>query len=120
MMPPLSPTLIYHHPLEWLAALFVWFICWIENLRTEHVGSPYYDRRTGRVEREQQPVGKRIKQLILYSWPFDVVDNFFFMRRHLHDTAVSMGKAENTRESKRQIAGFVERYVRLVYRVKLC
>ena len=68
------------------------------------------DRRTGKWIREQQPILKKIKLVVLFSPVMEWVDTTHAMRLFIHNKSVEEGKEYAKRSSKKQIKGFVDNY----------
>ncbi len=96
-------------------ALFVklfiaWVVYWYNNIRTGHVGHQCLIRSTGRVIREQMPLKKRLRLLLLFSPECEWIDRVYIFRQYLHHEADVSGKYENSPGSKKDIAGFIRQY----------
>lgn len=66
--------------------------------------------QTGQIEREQQPLLKKLKLLLLFNPLTEWIDTTHAMRLHTHDESVDAGRREAKPSSKRQIKGFVDAY----------
>ncbi|GAB1314830.1 hypothetical protein MFIFM68171_05040 [Madurella fahalii] len=69
-----------------------------------------YVRKTGKYEREQQPLLKKLKLLALFNPLLEWIDTTHAMRLYIHSESVDQGKKEGTAESKKQIRQFVDTY----------
>ncbi|KXX81496.1 Phosphatidylserine decarboxylase proenzyme 2 [Madurella mycetomatis] len=69
-----------------------------------------YVRKTGKYEREQQPLLKKLKLLALFNPLLEWVDTTHAMRLHIHSKSLDQGEKEGTGESKKQIRQFVDMY----------
>lgn len=91
--------------------------------------SPARAGKTGNLEREQQPLWKKLKLILLFNPVTQWIDTTHMMRLHIHDKSVSkgkqalgaighgaraltprQGKEEGTPSSHHQIKGFVDSY----------
>lgn len=66
--------------------------------------------QTGKYEREQQPLLKKLKLLLLFNPLTEWIDTTHAMRLYLHTTSLKQGKKEATAESRRQIRDFIAQY----------
>ncbi|TFY56575.1 hypothetical protein EVJ58_g7556 [Rhodofomes roseus] len=79
-------------------------------LQKGQVGWMTMNRKTGEYIREQQPLTKKLRLLVLFNPLTDWFDRTHLMRWHLHEQAVHEGKAESSPKSRAQIRQFVEAY----------
>ncbi|KAI0173179.1 putative phosphatidylserine decarboxylase [Hypoxylon sp. FL1284] len=68
------------------------------------------DRKTGRLMREQQPLTKKLKLILLFNPLMEWIDTTHLMRLWIHNKSVQKGKEEGTPASHNQIKTFVETY----------
>ncbi|KAL2016182.1 hypothetical protein VTK56DRAFT_4100 [Thermocarpiscus australiensis] len=69
-----------------------------------------YVRKTGKYEREQQPLSKKLKLLLLFNPLTEWIDTTHLMRLHLHSSSLEQGRQEGSPESKKQIPQFIDMY----------
>ena len=62
------------------------------------------------MEREQEPLTKKLKLMFLFNPLTEWIDTTHAMRMFLHSKSVQAGKEEGTLASHNQIKGFVEYY----------
>jgi phosphatidylserine decarboxylase len=74
------------------------------------VGWKSLNRKTGELEREQEPVLKKIKLLVLFSPLVEWIDTTHAMRMYLHNKTLKEGKDEASKSSHKQIKGFIDYY----------
>ncbi|KAK4233644.1 phosphatidylserine decarboxylase proenzyme 2 [Achaetomium macrosporum] len=67
-------------------------------------------RKTGKFEREQQPLLKKLKLILLFNPLTEWIDTTHAMRLYLHESSIKQGKKEGTPESKKQIKKFIDTY----------
>ncbi|KAK4235925.1 hypothetical protein C8A03DRAFT_17386, partial [Achaetomium macrosporum] len=65
---------------------------------------------TGKFEREQQPLVKKLKLILLFNPLTEWIGTTHVMRLYLHKLALDEGKKEGTPESKKQIKKFIDTY----------
>ncbi|PGH07524.1 phosphatidylserine decarboxylase [Helicocarpus griseus UAMH5409] len=94
--------------LEFVHRLVDWMLSWIMMIQNREVGSMTIVRKTGKFEREQQPLMKKLKLFLLFNPLTEWLDTTHAMRRYLHKGAVEQGKKEATSASRKQIRGFVD------------
>jgi len=82
----------------------------VKLAQNRQVGWPTVDRRTGRYTREQQPLTKKLKLLLLFNPLTEWLDTTHMMRLWTHRRAIEAGKKEATAASKNQISQFVDFY----------
>ncbi|KAI1383768.1 putative phosphatidylserine decarboxylase [Hypoxylon trugodes] len=68
------------------------------------------DRKTGTLTREQQPLLKKAKLLLLFNPLTSWIDTTHLMRLWIHNKSIRAGEAESTPSSHAQIRSFVETY----------
>ncbi|RYP51415.1 hypothetical protein DL769_010818 [Monosporascus sp. CRB-8-3] len=96
--------------LDILHAIVNYFLSWIRLTQNSEYGWKSLDRKTGRLMREQQPLTKKLKLLLLFNPLTEWLDTTHAMRLHMHEESIKAGKEENSGASKKQIKGFVETY----------
>jgi phosphatidylserine decarboxylase len=60
--------------------------------------------------REQQPIRKKIKLIVLFSPLIEWVDTSHLMRLYVHDKSIEQGRENALKSSRKRIKGFVENY----------
>ncbi|KFA53537.1 hypothetical protein S40293_09879 [Stachybotrys chartarum IBT 40293] len=75
-----------------------------------HWGWMSWDRRTGRLQREKQPLSKKLKLLFLFNPITEWIDTTHAMRLYTHDKSLSEGKKEGMPSSRERIQSFVDYY----------
>ncbi|OQD68788.1 hypothetical protein PENDEC_c031G01567 [Penicillium decumbens] len=78
--------------------------------QNREVGWITVDRKTGRRIREQQPLLKKLKLLVLFNPLTEWLDTTHAMRLYIHRKSERAGRDEATMASKQQIKAFVEFY----------
>ncbi|KAI1413909.1 putative phosphatidylserine decarboxylase [Hypoxylon sp. FL1857] len=68
------------------------------------------DRKTGRLMREQQPLTKKLKLILLFNPLTEWIDTTHLMRLWIHNKSVRKGEEEGTPASHNQIKTFVKTY----------
>ena len=81
----------------------------VSNIYNGRVGNPWVIRESKQIRREQQPLLKRIKMLLLFSKPLEWLDRRYYLRRYLHDQSDQAGRHETVSETKRRIDDFVKK-----------
>jgi len=79
-------------------------------VQNSQVGWLTVDRKTGEMMREQQPLGEKIRMLILFNPLVEWVDRTNVFRWWLHKQNNMAYKKESKPESKKQIRPFIETY----------
>ncbi|ETI29239.1 phosphatidylserine decarboxylase [Cladophialophora carrionii CBS 160.54] len=82
----------------------------VKLVQNREVGWKTLNRKTGRYERERQPIYKKIKLWLLFSWPMEWIDRTWLLRHWIHDKTIRSGKKEGTLASASQIQSFVDFY----------
>jgi len=93
-----------------LYAVVDWALKWCHLAQNTEYGWTSLDRKTGRVMREQQPLLKKLKLLVLFNPIMEWIDTFHVVRVHAHKKAINKGEEEGQSLSKRQIRPFIETY----------
>ncbi|KAF1983303.1 phosphatidylserine decarboxylase [Aulographum hederae CBS 113979] len=78
--------------------------------QNREVGWLSLDRKSGKIMREQEPILKKIKLLLLFNPVTEWIDTTHAMRLHIHRKSTSAGKQEAGRSSKMQIKPFIDFY----------
>ncbi|KAI1762641.1 putative phosphatidylserine decarboxylase [Hypoxylon sp. FL1150] len=68
------------------------------------------DRKTGKLMREQQPITKKLKLILLFNPLTEWIDTTHLMRLWIHNKSIQKGREEGTPTSHNQIKTFVETY----------
>ncbi|KAH6959750.1 phosphatidylserine decarboxylase [Ilyonectria sp. MPI-CAGE-AT-0026] len=85
-------------------------LSWIHLAENREYGWKTVDRTTGRLTREQQPLLKKLKLLLLFNPVTEWLDTTHLMRRYIHNKSVREGRTEVTLASRNKIQRFVETY----------
>jgi len=93
-----------------LHAVLDYFMSLLHLAQNREVGWMSFDRRSGKLVREQQPILKKLKLLFLFNPLTEWIDTSHLMRLWAHERSVKAGKAEATRNSANQIKSFVDFY----------
>ncbi|SPQ21484.1 5ca93f65-ccab-4271-9d54-0b9d5afaf9a6 [Thermothielavioides terrestris] len=75
-----------------------------------HWGWMTFVRKTGKFEREQQPLLKKLRIILLFNPLTEWIDTTHAMRLYLHESALKQGKKEGQPESKKRIKQFIATY----------
>jgi phosphatidylserine decarboxylase len=78
--------------------------------RLPHSPHSLTHHQTGKFEREQQPLFKKLKLILLFNPLTEWIDTTHAMRLYLHESSLDEGKKEGTPESKSQIKKFIDTY----------
>lgn len=101
---------IYATVFEWLHAIVDAVTCWTRLNPNRQVGWKSWNRKTGKLEREQQPLTKKLKLLLLFNPITEWLDTTHAMRLHIHRRTERSGVQESSPKSRKQIRSFVESY----------
>ncbi|RAL14151.1 putative phosphatidylserine decarboxylase [Aspergillus homomorphus CBS 101889] len=82
----------------------------VKMVQNRQVGWLTIDRKTGQLLREQQPLWKKMKLLLLFNPLTEWLDTTHLMRLYMHREAIQEGKEEATPASRNQIASFIDFY----------
>ncbi|KAI0134848.1 putative phosphatidylserine decarboxylase [Daldinia grandis] len=104
-----------------LAGLFQYLYCFVDSFLNHllakchlsangEYGWKSLDRKTGKLTREQQPLTKKIKLLLLFNPLTEWIDTTHLMRFWIHNKSVRKGEEEGTPASHSQIQTFVDTY----------
>jgi len=94
---------IFHWALDYL-------LSWVRLAQNNQYGWKSFDRKTGRIVREQQPLTKKLRLLLLFNPLTEWIDTTHAMRLYIHNKSLKKGKKEGTPASQKQIKSFVETY----------
>jgi len=83
---------------------------WVKLAQNRQVGWPSVVRKTGVYEREQQPLSKKLKLLLLFNPITEWIDTTHAMRLHMHRRSSAAGRRERNKLSHKHIAAFVDFY----------
>ncbi|KAL4982607.1 phosphatidylserine decarboxylase-domain-containing protein [Aspergillus falconensis] len=90
-----------------LHAAVDWLLGWVKLIQNREVGWLTIDRKTGKYMREQQPLGKKLKLLILFNPLTTWLDTTHAMRLYMHNSAIKEGKKEASPASAKRIREFI-------------
>jgi phosphatidylserine decarboxylase len=79
-------------------------------IRHRYVGWLTVDRKTGEFKREQQPLSRKIRMLLLFNPLTEWIDETAGFRKYLHDKTVDSKIREEDPKTKDDIPGFIETY----------
>jgi len=96
--------------LDYFHAALNWVLTWMGLMQKRQVGWKSFNRKTGEIEREQEPLMKKLKLILLFNPLTEWIDTTHAMRMRMHSQAVQAGKEEGTPASHNQIKGFVDFY----------
>ncbi|CRG84109.1 hypothetical protein PISL3812_01440 [Talaromyces islandicus] len=87
-----------------------YLLSWVKLIQNREVGWLTINRKTGEYMREQQPLFKKLKLLLLFNPFMTWVDTTHAMRLYMHNSAIEEGKKEATPASRARIKQFVDTY----------
>ncbi|KAL4904477.1 hypothetical protein BDW74DRAFT_31246 [Aspergillus multicolor] len=90
-----------------LHAAVDWLLGWAKLVQNREIGWLTIDRKTGKYKREQQPIWKKLKLLLLFNPLTTWLDTTHAMRLYMHNSAVKEGKKEATPASANRIRAFI-------------
>ncbi|KAF2277005.1 phosphatidylserine decarboxylase [Westerdykella ornata] len=96
--------------LGWIHAILNWILLRLNLVSHHQVGWTSLNRKTGELEREQEPVMKKIKLAFLFSPFMEWLDRTHAFRMYVHNKTLKQGKAEARPSTHQQIKGFVDYY----------
>ncbi|KAF6515771.1 hypothetical protein HZS61_004512 [Fusarium oxysporum f. sp. conglutinans] len=96
-----SVSAFFHNVLNYL-------LSWVHP--NAHWGWLSCNRKTGQLEREIIPLGKKLKLLFLFNHITEWIDTTHAMRLYIHNKSLEKGKKEASPASKEQISKFVDYY----------
>ncbi|KAF4343149.1 phosphatidylserine decarboxylase [Fusarium beomiforme] len=97
----LSVSAFFHNVINYL-------LPWVHP--NAHWGWLSCNRKTGQLEREIIPLGKKLKLLFLFNHITEWIDTTHAMRLYMHNKSLEKGKKEASPASKEQIRKFVDYY----------
>jgi phosphatidylserine decarboxylase len=87
-----------------------YLLSWIRLSQNSEYGWKSVDRKTGRLMREQQPLGKKLKLFLLFNPITEWLDTTHAMRLYIHSKSIKRGVAEKSPSSSSHIKSFVDAY----------
>ncbi|KAL4955416.1 phosphatidylserine decarboxylase-domain-containing protein [Aspergillus filifer] len=90
-----------------LHAAVDWLLKWAKLVQNREVGWLTINRKTGEYMREQQPLWKKLKLLLLFNPLTTWLDTTHAMRLYMHNSAIKEGKREATPGSAKRIRDFI-------------
>ncbi|KAL2811593.1 phosphatidylserine decarboxylase [Aspergillus granulosus] len=93
-----------------LHAVADYLLSWVKLIQNREIGWLTINRKTGEYMREQQPLSKKLKLLLLFNPLTTWLDTTHAMRLYLHSSAIKEGKKEATSASRTRIKQFVDFY----------
>ncbi|KAL3477669.1 phosphatidylserine decarboxylase-domain-containing protein [Aspergillus californicus] len=85
-----------------------YLLSWVKLIQNREIGWLTINRKTGQYMREQQPLWKKCKLLLLFNPLTTWLDTTHAMRLYMHNSAVKEGKREATPGSAKRIKDFVD------------
>lgn len=93
-----------------LHAILDYFLSLFHQAQNSEYGWKSFDRKNGRMMREQIPLLKKLKLLLLFNPLTEWIDTTHMMRLFIHRKSIQEGHEEGSSASKKQIRGFVSAY----------
>ncbi|KAH6667387.1 hypothetical protein B0J14DRAFT_629427, partial [Halenospora varia] len=90
--------------------MFDYALALVKLVQNREVGWQTLNRKTGKYEREQQPILKKLKLLLLFKPLTEWIDQTYLLRRWIHEKTVIAGQKEATTLSSNQIQAFIDFY----------
>merc|ERR1711900_57930 len=84
----------------------------LKLVQNREVGWRTLNRKTGKYEREQQPLFKKLKLLLLFNPITEWIDRTHLLRLWIHEKTIAAGQKEASKASAHQIKGFDDFFVR--------
>ncbi|BDD57554.1 hypothetical protein MAP00_002908 [Monascus purpureus] len=94
----------------YLHSLLDTVLSYYKIIETREVGWITIDRQSGQFKREQQPLWKKFKLLLLFNPLTEWIDRTHWMRLWTRDKSVAAGGRERQPRSHREIKGFIDFY----------
>ncbi|KAK6829405.1 phosphatidylserine decarboxylase [Apiospora arundinis] len=85
-------------------------VAWCHLSANGEYGWKTLDRKTGKLMREQQPLSKKLKLILLFNPVTEWIDTTHVMRMWIHEKSLREGEEEGTPVSKERIKTFVDTY----------
>jgi len=82
----------------------------VKLVQNREVGWWTLNRKTGKYEREQQPLFKKLKLLLLFNPITEWIDQTHLLRLWIHEKTIVAGQREASKASSHQIKAFVDFY----------
>jgi len=92
-----------HHALDYALTL-------VKLVQNREVGWQTLNRKTGKFEREQQPILKKLKLVLLFNPLTEWIDRTHLLRLLIHEKTIMAGQRESTPLSASQIQTFIDFY----------
>jgi len=96
--------------LEYLHHLVDYALGLVRLVQNREVGWQTLNRKTGKYEREQQPLLKKLKLVLLFNPLIEWIDQTHLFRLWIHEKTITAGQQEATALSATQIQAFVNFY----------
>ncbi|KAL3495073.1 phosphatidylserine decarboxylase-domain-containing protein [Aspergillus germanicus] len=93
-----------------LHAAVDYLLSWVKIIQNREIGWLTINRKTGQYMREQQPLLKKIKLLLLFNPLTTWLDTTHAMRLYMHNSAIKEGKKEASPASRNRIQQFVNTF----------
>ncbi|KAL4781074.1 phosphatidylserine decarboxylase-domain-containing protein [Aspergillus varians] len=90
-----------------LHAAVDYLLTWVKLIQNREIGWLTINRKTGKYMREQQPLWKKLKLLLLFNPLTTWLDTTHAMRLYMHNSAIKEGKKEATPASAKRIREFI-------------
>ncbi|KAG8415027.1 hypothetical protein J3458_008912 [Metarhizium acridum] len=72
-------------------AIADYFLYWVKLEQNSEVGWRSFNRKTGKIEREEQSLWKKLKLLVLFNPLTEWIDRTHLMRLYMHEESVAEG-----------------------------
>jgi len=72
-------------------AIADYLLSWVKLEQNAEIGWRSFNRKTGKLEREQQTLWKKLKLLVLFNPLMEWIDRTHLMRLYMHEESVAEG-----------------------------
>ncbi|KAF1964213.1 putative phosphatidylserine decarboxylase [Bimuria novae-zelandiae CBS 107.79] len=96
--------------INWLHAILNHILFYLKLVPSRQVGWKSLNRKTGQLEREREPLWKKVKLILLFNPLTEWIDTTHAMRLWIHCKNVQEGKDEGTPASHNKIKSFIDFY----------
>ncbi|KAH7350565.1 phosphatidylserine decarboxylase-domain-containing protein [Rhexocercosporidium sp. MPI-PUGE-AT-0058] len=96
--------------LKYIHSVIDYALALLKLVQNREVGWQTLERKTGKYQREQQPLLKKLKLLLLFNPFTEWIDQTHLLRLWIHKKTIAAGQKEASKASSNQIKAFADFY----------
>lgn len=92
---------------DYIHSLLDWVLTWLSLIQQRQVGWQTFDRKSGEFKREQQPLLKKLKLLLLFNPLMEWLDQTHLIRLWTHEKNLRKGILTSYLHESHRLHGYI-------------